>query len=437
MTIIEKNYFTFSELKPTTFKMTTTTANQTSIPLSILDTDLYKLTMQSVIHSEFPNKKVSYIFINRSNDERRLISKDCFEEIKFKINQLENVKLTLEERDYLRRTCPYFKTSYLDYLFQFKFKPKDHIQIRLIHQDKSSEDGSLGELEIKIHGIWLETILYEVPILSIISESYFKFNPHPWSLQSQSIRSKHKSIQLLKSGCRFIEFGTRRRRSYETQRLVIQGLLEGLSDLNSQSDHQGALIGTSNVHFAMKFNLKPIGTIAHEFVMGIAAIKGYHPQSNLMALELWEKSFENQSNLLVAITDTFTTHEFFKELASDPDRVKRWSGLRQDSGDPKDFVLSAKALWNQIGIDPKSKLIVFSDGLDVEKCIELHQFCEEEGVNESYGIGTHLTNDFDELDQDGQIIGPSKALNIVIKLESIDDLPCVKLSDGMFWPRNP
>ncbi|EGF98189.1 uncharacterized protein MELLADRAFT_40951 [Melampsora larici-populina 98AG31] len=397
-----------------------------SIPISILDTDLYKLTMQSVILTNFPTSKVSYVFINRSNDERKLISRNCFEKIKSKINQLEHLKLTKEEKNWLEISCPYFTTSYLDYLFNFKFKPQDHIKLQLINQD--SEIQGLGELEIKISGLWSETILYEVPIMSIISETYFQTMNPTWSNKTQFIQSVGKSKTLLTQGCKFVEFGTRRRRSYETQEIVIQALLKGVSQTD-QHQENGAFLGTSNVHFAMKFGLKPIGTIAHEFVMGIAALNGYH-QSNLLALDLWEKSFGNQPNLLVAITDTFTTGAFFKEFESDLDRMNRWTGLRQDSGNPKEFVKLVKQLWINLGIDPKSKLIVFSDGLDVQKCLELHKFCKEEGVNESYGIGTHLTNDFQQLDENGKEIGPSKALNIVIKLSSIDDHPCVKLSDG-------
>ncbi|KAG0151893.1 hypothetical protein CROQUDRAFT_712557 [Cronartium quercuum f. sp. fusiforme G11] len=391
-------------------------------PNSVLDTDLYKLTMQCAVQAHYPEAQVSYIFINRAKDHQRLISLKCFELIKLSVSKLEKLALTSEERTWLEDKCPYFPKSYLDYLTAYRFKPVEHLVFRFVPQ---SEIEGMGELEITISGLWLDTILYEVPLLAIISAAYFETVDRDWTYDGQLEAATHKAIRLLDAGCKIVEFGTRRRRSIKAQRLVIEGLMTG-----AKKSRNGTFAGTSNVYFAMHYGLQPVGTIAHEFVMAEAAMGGYHG-SNIRTLEIWERTFGQQASLLVALTDTFSTRTFFAELASDPERARRWTGLRQDSGDPKQFVIAAKKFWQKVGIEPKSKLIVFSDGLNVDRCLELRRFCEEEGVNESYGIGTHFTNDFKRISQNGEVAGVSKALNIVIKLSTVNQIPCIKLSDDL------
>lgn len=216
--------------------------------------------------------------------------------------------MTDQERDWLEEHCSYFPKSYLDYLSQYRFKPSQHLKLSFLPDPSQAH---LGELEIKISGLWLDTILYEVPILAIISTTYFEIMDQDWNYDHQIQRATQKALKLLQAGCQLAEFGTRRRRSFQAQKLVIEALV-----LASSKSNQPDWLGTSNVYFAMTYHLKPIGTIAHEFIMAIAALEGY-PASNLRALELWETCFGDHSNLLIALTDTFSTSLsffFFKKI---------------------------------------------------------------------------------------------------------------------------
>jgi len=232
-----------------------------------------------------------------------------------------------------------------------------------------------------------------------------------------------KAKLLLEAGCHFSEFGTRRRRSFQAQDTVIQALIQASKDIAGR----GGLSGTSNVHFAQKYNLKVIGTIAHEWFMGVAAMKGYE-NANVVALKLWEEVYQADNAPLISLTDTFTTTAFVKDISTDPELAYRWHGLRQDSGDPLEFARRIKEMYQYLGIQYAAKSLIFSDSLDVEKCINIKKHCDELGFPKvSFGIGTFLTNDFRAASTGEK----SKALNMVVKLSSVDDKPCVKLSDDL------
>jgi nicotinate phosphoribosyltransferase len=210
--------------------------------------------------------------------------------------------------------------------------------------------------------------------------------------------AKDKARRLTQAGILYSEFGSRRRRSYDSHRLCIEGLLAGEKEAlssHSGSTGPGKLLGTSNVHFAQMFDLTPIGTVAHEWTMAVAALEGYD-YANLRALQYWESiycppAFQPQSpadDLTVALTDTFSSKVFFKDLLETPEGRaigKRWRGLRQDSGDSKVFARKAIEVYKSLGIDPKKKVVVYSDGLHVEKCIELAQFSKEVGIGAGFG----------------------------------------------------
>lgn len=210
------------------------------------------------------------------------------------------------------------------------------------------------------------------------------------------VLAKGKARQLVSNGIRFSEFGSRRRRSYDSHRLCIEGLLAGEQEvLSSSAPNKGKLLGTSNVHFAQKYNLTPIGTVAHEWTMSLAALEGYD-HVNLRALQLWDQVYappgfvpnSPSHDLTIALTDTFSTKVFFDDLCSKPEGkeiAKRWRGLRQDSGDSKAFAIKAKEVYESLGIDPKSKVVIYSDGLNVDKCIELAKFSEELGIGAGFG----------------------------------------------------
>jgi len=245
-----------------------------------------------------------------------------------------------------------------------------------------------------------------------------------------------KARALLGAGCVFSEFGTRRRRSFYIQDLVVETLIRASNDMPGK----GMLSGTSNVHLAHKHCIKPVGTIAQyvsaankthsrsfprpsEWFMGVAALKGYE-NANAAALDMWEDVYPD--GLLFALTDTFTTESFFKDFAADPDRPRRWKGLRQDSGDPFAFAPRAREMYSALDIDHREKTIIFSDSLHLDKALQLKKQCDEIGFRSAFGIGTFLTNDFSVSSGTDK----SKALNMVIKIASVDGHPCVKISDS-------
>ncbi|KAG9049763.1 nicotinate phosphoribosyltransferase [Tulasnella sp. UAMH 9824] len=176
------------------------------------------------------------------------------------------------------------------------------------------------------------------------------------------------------------------------------------------------------------FNLTPIGAISHEWMMGVAATKGYE-RANPLALELWEEVYPPalSNSLHIALADTFTSPVFFNDLLQNPGLAIRWRGLRQDSGDPLDFIPQAKAAYEKLGIDPRDKLIVFSDSLDIEACFKIKEACDAVDFQSSFGIGTFLTNDFNRLSNGAR----SMPFNMVIKLGLVDGKECIKLSDDI------
>ncbi|KAK4053927.1 nicotinate phosphoribosyltransferase [Microbotryomycetes sp. JL221] len=405
---------------------------------SLLDTDLYKLTMQRAVLERIPalnadgDPHVCYRFTNRGKTS---FSRPMFELVSEAIKALGNVTLTTEERTWLEKRCPFFPPSYLDYLSSFRFKPSEQVMLDFVVEFTDERGIEWGRYELEVRGGWAETILYEVPIMAIVSEAYFKSVDTNWDYVGQYELAKQKGLRLFEAGCITSEFGTRRRRTYEAQDIVIRGLM----DANKSTKGKGKLAGTSNVHFAQKYDLAPIGTIAHEWIMGIAALTGYEG-SNGRALDLWEQTYPSGA-LSIALTDTFSTKPFFLDFISQPERAQRWRGLRQDSGDPMKFIGVAKEAFETVGADPKQKLIVFSDALDIEKCLQLKQASDEAGVGCSFGVGTFLTNDFCKVDEPVQQTTSgegsprhgekSKALNMVIKLYRINHEFCVKISDEL------
>ncbi|KAJ8521135.1 hypothetical protein ONZ45_g2123 [Pleurotus djamor] len=385
-------------------------------PQSLLDTDLYKLSMQqAVLHFGF-GSTASYKFTNRSKDT--FFTRQSVERFRAAVSAFSDIRLTEEEYDWLKETCPYFTSEYLEYLAKYRFKPE---QVRITYTPVSP-DGLRGSVDIDINGPWVETILWEVPLMACLCEIYFQVVDTDWSLEGQAELAYDKAKALIEGGCVFSDFGTRRRRSYEVHDIVVENLVRAANDLHAT--HPGRLTGTSNLYLAKKHNINPIGTIAHEWFMGLGALKGY-ADANKLALELWEEVYPDA--LHVALTDTFSTQAFFASFGTDPERARKWTGLRQDSGDPFAFAPRAKEMYERLGVDTREKLIVYSDSLNVERCLKLKKQCDDIGFQCSFGIGTHLTNDFHAA-SDG---AKSKALNIVIKLSSVEGKPCVKISDDL------
>lgn len=460
--------------------------------LSLLDTDLYKLTMQCAILKYLPDVPVTYKFTNRTPQMK--LTRAAFRWLESQISKLGNILVTSEEIQYLKTTCSYLHPSYLEFLASFRLCPSKQVQASFqISHDTGSED-DVGEISLQVAGNWLDTILYETPLLALTSEAYFKFCDRDWNYNEQEEKAYTKGIRLMENSCIFSEFGTRRRRDYHTQDLVLQGLTRATTTATANG-WNGKLSGSSNVHFAMKYGIPPVGTVAHEWFMGIASIKNDYEHANESALRYWVGCF-GEGVLGIALTDTFGTPSFLKAFRSvmpsparaeedaistripgtappsaqvpngdsdghseahastdessdnghsagpestDPSDLNRithsgkgrsyaqiFTGVRQDSGDPMAFIKMMRDFYDSEGIKEK-KTIVFSDSLNVERCIEFMHAANEAGFSPTFGVGTFLTNDFTHVSSEKK----SLPLNIVIKLSSANGRPAIKISDNV------
>ncbi len=362
---------------------------------SILDNDFYKITMQNAVVKLFPGSVVKYEFINRGKHQ---FPEGFDTALREAVNKMAELKLTKEEKKFMARTCPYIDLPYLDFLEGYHYDPSEV----KIHQEGS-------DLSVTVEGLWYRTILWEVPLLAIISELHYEMN-HMERDSNEVVMSKtlEKADALAKLGVNFAEFGTRRRHSHKVQNLVMEALMQ---------KKDSTFIGTSNVHFAMKYGVKPIGTHAHEWFMFHAAEYGFK-MANELALEHWVDVY--RGDLGVALSDTYTTDVFFQQF--DKKFAKLFDGVRHDSGDPLEFADKTIAHYQKHGINPLFKYIIFSDGLNLEKVEEITNYCSGK-IGISFGIGTNLTND----------VG-LKPMNIVMKLIGVQApnkelIPTVKLSD--------
>ncbi|CEP11390.1 hypothetical protein [Parasitella parasitica] len=382
---------------------------------SLLDNDLYKFTMQHVVFKHYKDISVVYQFTNREKDLH--LNSEAVEWLKKQIKDMAHLKLEESERLYLLG-LEFLDADYVEYLAQFQYKPDEQVFLNY--------NEATGDLELEVKGKWLETILYEVPLLALISEAYFRYTDRDWNYDNQAENAVKKTQELLKHGCIFSEFGTRRRRDYKTQELVMGKICEASEQYKkdraaTNQAPKGSFAGTSNVLLAKKYGVKPIGTVAHEFFMAISALKGVK-HANRDTLDIWYNVYKG--NLGIALTDTFTTPIFLKDFG--PELASKYTGVRQDSGNASEFIKTMVAHYKSLGIDPSTKTIVFSDSLNVERAIDLQEQALKAGINASFGIGTSLTNDFQKA-SDKNV--KSKALNIVIKLKECHGKRVIKLSD--------
>lgn len=359
-------------------------------PQGILDTDLYKLTMQQAVCQYYPRAKARYSFINRGETP----FPDGFDkELLGYVQAMRELRLNGEEKAWLAGKCRYFHPVYLDLLEAYRFNP-DEVSI--------TQEG--GELSITVEGYWYTSILWEVPLMALISELYFEMTGEKskaYPEEKVHELNREKALFFAENGIRFVDFGTRRRFSYRNHRMLIPDLMQAGE----------YLLGTSNVHLAHVYDLTPIGTQAHEWFQFHSAKYGFRV-ANQIALERWLEVYKG--DLGIALTDTFGTENFF--FAFDTYFAKVFDGIRQDSGDPFAFLESAIAHYEKLGIDPASRSIVFSDSLDLELARSIHEACAGR-VKDTYGIGTFLTND----------VGV-KPLNMVIKM-----VECQPFKDSDRW----
>lgn len=363
--------------------------------ISILDNDFYKFTMQNAVVNLFPKAKAHYEFINRGKHK---FPEGFGAALRVEIDQLSQLKLTKPEKEFLFRSCPYIAPTYLDFLQGFRYDP-----------DEVTIEQNGNDLSVNIKGYWYRTILWEVPLMFLICELYYEITGGKRiSDEEVALVAKTKIEKYKELGITIADFGTRRRHSYEVQKITVKALKE-----NGGS----TFIGTSNVHLAMIFNIKPIGTHAHEWFMFHAAKFGFKMSNNL-ALENWVLIY--RGDLGIALSDTYTTEVFF--LAFDKKFSKLFDGVRHDSGDPLEFADKTIEHYQHYGIDPNSKTIIFSDNLNYAKVKVIADYCKGK-IGISFGVGTNFTND----------VG-LPPLNIVVKMTDAqpDDAvwtPVIKLSD--------
>lgn len=370
---------------------------------SLLDTDLYKLTMMNYVLELFPKVISTYRFKNRGSQR---FNQKFIIELQKQINSLANLKLTDKEYFYLKKEYSYLTHGFIEYLRNFRYNPANIII-------KLTKDNNLS-LEFK--GTWLDKILLEVPLMAIISELYFTIIDTEWNYKEQEKRAYEKIKKLSEAGCSFVEMGTRRRRSFKIQDIVIREFVR-----YSKENDNSTFLGTSNIYFAKKYGIKCYGSQAHEITQAAQVLNSYN-HCNYYAMENWLKVFPNLQ-IGTALTDTITVDAFLEDFNKKLSTL--YGSVRQDSG--CEYVFTDKMIkhYKKMVIDPQEKTIIFSNGLNVDKAIKIKKYCKNK-IKSSFGIGTYFSNE-----------GFSNpALNIVIKLWSINGRPVVKLGDDGIGKEN-
>ena len=363
---------------------------ETPIITSLLDQDLYTLTVGQVAFKSFSTSRTQYQFINRNHTD----VPSCFiDELNHQLELMSNIQLTTPEFEWLK-SLGYFHENYLNWLSDYRFDPSELI-IKQVNKT----------LTIEICGDWMRSIMFEVPLLALVSELYFrltnkeKCNDWQW-------RIINKAKILSESGCKWIDFGSRRRFSLEVQDEVVRIMA-----------NKPGFLGTSNMMLAHKYGVPPIGTMSHQGPMAMMAKYGII-NANRKWMEHWKDCYGEK--LLTYLVDTFTTEVFLRDFNKE-DAIE-WN-LRQDSGNPYDWMEKILLHYNKLGLSTENKTFVFSDGLTAETYKQISMKYRSSS-NIIGGIGTSLSNDCGH-----------DPLNIVIKMISADFgkgmIPVVKLSDSL------
>ena len=363
---------------------------------SLLDTDLYKFTMMQVVLHHFPGAQVEYRFKCR-NEGIELAS--LVEEIRDEIGHLCSLKFRERELDYMRG-LRFIKSDFVDFLGLFQMNEK---YITVVPSATRA-----GEIEIVVKGPWLHTIMFEIPVLAIVNEIYFR-NTQKAPNYGEGRRRLNEKIDMIRTrpelaDIRIADYGSRRRFSRLWHEEVILALRDRLA-IN--------FAGTSNVYYAMKHNVLPLGTMAHEYLQACQALGPRLRDSQIFGFESWAREY--RGDLGIALSDVYGLDAFLRDF--DMYFCKLFDGARHDSGDP--FIWGERMIghYETNRVDPRTKTIVFSDGLSIPVAIELYERFHSR-IKVAFGVGTNLTND----------LGYTP-LQIVIKMVRCNGQPVAKLSD--------
>jgi len=363
---------------------------------SLLDTDLYKFTMMQVVLHHFPGAQVEYAFTCRNEG---VDLRPDLERIRDEVNQLCTLRFTESELNYLR-SLRFMKSDFVDFLALFQFNAK------YIHIEA---DGLEGGIDIRIRGPWLHTTLYEIPVLAIVSESYFQRtrSAPDYAEGERRLQEKIDLVRRVEPALEFriSDFGTRRRFSRDWQERVLQTLKREVPEY---------FAGTSNVWFAMRNHLTPLGTLGHEYMQACQALGPRLRDSQTFAMDTWAKEY--RGDLGIALSDTYGLDAFLRDF--DMYFCKLFDGARHDSGDPFDWGERLIAHYEKNRVDPHGKTLIFSDGLSFPLAIEIARRFHGR-ARTAFGIGTNLTNDLGY-----------EPLNIVIKMIECNGQPVAKVSDS-------
>lgn len=368
------------------------------------DNDLYTFTCQYYILEKYPRAEVEYTFFDRNGTRYPEGFADMLRE---QLDHMKDVTITDEEVEFMTRKCIYLPLWYFTFLRGYRFNPGE-LDIR---QDDE------GHLEIKIKGKWFSTIMWEMPILSCISELSHRLNGDfgKYDAAVEEAKARSKMQQILSNGLKLGDMGTRRRFSFDHQNLVVRTMKE---EYDKSLPCEGVFIGTSNVWFAMKHGCTPLGTMSHQLISFEENVSGVF-ECNFNVMRKFSDVYDGDNGIY--LYDCFGDDVFFSNLSKR--MAMMYKGLRVDSGDEFEQIEKIVSKYEALGIDPATKQVVFSNGLNIEKAIAIHKYCDGR-LQDSYGIGTFLTCDVDGCEP----------MNIVVKLtkgritESREWHDCVKLS---------
>ncbi len=367
------------------------------------DNDLYTFSCQYYIMQQYPRAEVEYTFIDRNNT----VYHEGFDKLlQQQVDYMRNVIITDEEIEFMTTRCVWLPVWYFIFLRGYRFNPGE-VEIS---QDEE------GHLSIRIVGKWFSTIMWEMPLLSCISEIIHILNgdDEKYDIETERQKVVEKSEKIFSNGLVLGDMGTRRRFSYEHQKMV----LETMAEVYRSKRWEGIFTGTSNVYLAMLLDLKPLGTLSHQIISFEENVSGVF-ECNYSVMKKFSDVYDGNNGIY--LYDCFGDELFFKNLSKR--MAMMYSGLRVDSGVEEEQTEKIIEKYISLGIDPTTKQVVYSNGLDIDRCIEIHRYCNGR-VQDSYGVGTNLMCDIND-------VRPS---NIVIKLtkcritEAREWHNCIKLS---------